>query len=272
MKPALIYLLVLCLPAFSMAQETDAASAELKLLRATNDRLAKENAALKAELAALKKKLAEAEPTTRPAALSAGGAGALPAPKKIVFMLDASGSMLNVFDEAREEVRKSIEELKPDQSFAVVLCQAHGATPFPKMLLPATEQNKARILAILPKLSPRDTDNFTESFKLALSMNPDLIWWRGDAPNDVSNELGDLKKLNARNVKVNTTPKLPPESKDKEHAARTMWFAWKLATDSGGTCFDESGQPITQQPPQPPPPQQPQPQPNVQLRINVNQK
>jgi len=259
-------------PAHAQTADSDTTAAELRLLRSTNERLVKENQTLKAELAALKKKLAEAEPTTRPAALSAGGGGALPAPKKIVFMLDASGSMLNVFDEAREEVRKSIEELKPDQSFAVVLCQGHGATPFPKTLLPATEQNKARILAILPKLFPRDTDNFTESFKLALSMNPDLIWWRGDAPNDVSNDLGEFKKLNARNVKVNTTPKLPPESKDKEHATRTMWFAWKLATDSGGTCFDESGQPLTQQPPQPPPPQQPQPQPNVQLRINVNQK
>src|SRR6266568_5609761 len=97
-------------PAHAQTADSDTTAAELRLLRSTNERLVKENQTLKGELAALKKKLAEAEPTTRPAALSAGGGGALPAPKKIVFMLDASGSMLNVFDEAREEVRKSIEE------------------------------------------------------------------------------------------------------------------------------------------------------------------
>src|SRR2546426_677091 len=87
----------------AMAQTAnDPTAAEVRLLRSTNDRLAKENDALKAELATLKKKLAEGETTTRPAALSAGS-DAPGAPRKIVFILDGSGSMLNVFDRAREE-------------------------------------------------------------------------------------------------------------------------------------------------------------------------
>lgn len=235
----------------AFAQDSDATS-EVKILRTTNERLLRENEALREELDALKQKLAEAKPATRPAMLSA--AGAATEPKKIVYIIDASGSMMDVFDSVRDEVRRSIEELRPDQFFAVVLDQESPGNPFPKTLLAATEENKRRVLGIFPKLYVRGSDNFTASLKTALAMNPDLIWWRGDEPQMGPSDLNDIKKWNARKVRINTSPRNLKTDPD----GKTLWFAWKLASDSGGTCFDEQGVPVTEAPSQPPP--QPRPQ------------
>src|SRR5213075_2762136 len=101
-------------------QAADAESAELKLLRSTNARLVKENEALKSEVVALKKQLTLGEgTTTRPAAMSNTGAAAGGA-KRVVFILDATGSILNLFDAAREQLQKKVQELNADQMFAVV--------------------------------------------------------------------------------------------------------------------------------------------------------
>src|SRR4051812_31911505 len=142
--------ILLALLAASMLEaqvaDPDPAAAELRLLRATNERLTKENEALKAEVASLKRQLAAGEPTTRPTALSAGAGEA--APKKIVFIIDASGSMLNMIDQVREDVHKSIEELKPEQSFAVI-CDQQAPNPFRP--LPKTRRGCWRFF---PKSSP----------------------------------------------------------------------------------------------------------------------
>jgi hypothetical protein len=244
------------------AQESDSTNNEIRLLRTTNDRLARENDALRAEIDALRKRLVEGEPTTRPAALSAGGGGTAPAPaKRIVFIMDGSGSMLNQIDRERDDVRRQIEELKPDQLFAVVFDQEDGFNPFPNGLVPATQENKSRVLSLFPKLYARGTDNFTTSLKAALAMNPDLIWWIGDAPQNRPSDLSDIKKWNTRKVKINTSPRNLNQDRD----GSTAWFAWKVASDSGGTCFDETGQAVTAAPPEPPLPPAP-PQPKVELK------
>ena len=235
----------------ALADEPDAAN-EVKILRTTNERLLRENEELREQVEALKKSLSEAKPTTRPAMLSA--AGPANGPKRIVYIIDASGSMMDAFDSVRDEVRRSIEELRPDQFFGVVLDQENPGNPFPKALLAATEENKRRILGIFPKLYVRGADNFTVSLKTALAMNPDLIWWRGDEPQMGPSDLNDMKKWNVRKVRINTSPKNLKTDPD----GKTLWFAWKLASDSGGTCFDEEGTPLTEAPPQPLP--QPRPQ------------
>jgi len=229
------------------AQQSDTTAAEVRLLRNTNERLLRENEALREEVAALRKKVAEGDAATKPAALSASGAAAVP--KRIVFIMDGSGSMLNEFDKQRDDVRRWIERLKDDQSFAVVFDQAGYNNGFPKVLLPATDENKARVLALFPKLFVRGTDDFSTSLKSALSMNPDLIWWTGDGPQRTPSDLSDIKKWNTRKVRINTSPRQLADDKQ----GRTIWFAWRLASDSGGTCFDESGTPITQAPLEPAP-------------------
>ena len=70
---AAIVAIILAIPLIAaQAADPDTSAAELRLLRSTNERLTRENEALKAEVAALKKKLGEGDPTTRPAALSCG--------------------------------------------------------------------------------------------------------------------------------------------------------------------------------------------------------
>jgi hypothetical protein len=251
--------------AAAQTAEPDATAAEVRLLRITNERLLRENEALREEVAALKKKRADGEAATKPIALSAAGAAAVP--KRYVFIMDGSGSMLNEFDKERNDVRRWIEDLKADQWFGVVFDQAGGNNPFPKTLLPATEENKARVLALFSKLFVRGQDDFSASLKTAFSMNPDVIWWTGDVPQNTPSDLSDIKKWNTRKARINTSPRYLADDKE----GRTLWFAWKLASDSGGTCFDESGQPLTTAPPEPP--QLPAPsQPNGQLKVDVNRR
>src|SRR5262245_26828613 len=75
-------------------------------LRTTNERLLRENEALREEIETLKKKLAEGKPTTRPVMLSAGAAanGTAGVPRKIVYIIDASGSMMDAFDDVLGQV------------------------------------------------------------------------------------------------------------------------------------------------------------------------
>jgi hypothetical protein len=260
-----IVLLLATSLAAAQTSDSDTSAAELKLLRSTNQRLAKENDALKAEVAALKKKLSEGEATTRPAALSAGGGGKIIASNRVVFILDGAGSMLNVFDRAKDDLRERISELKPDQLFAVVF-DTDGPNPFPNLLLAASEQNKAKVLTIMAPLRCRGAGKLAAVIKAALAMNPNEIFWISDGSdsNDTP-DLAEIQKINVKKVKINTNTKLV---RTDEQAPRARWMLWTLAAQSGGVCLDEKGEPITEAPPTPPDPPQPQPQ-NVRIKVNV---
>ena len=263
---ATIVAIILAMPLIAaQTADPDTSAAELRLLRSTNERLTKENEALRAEVAALKKKFGEGDATTRPAALSAGGAGAVGGSKRVVFILDGSGSMLNVFDQAKDDLRQRVSELKPDQMFAVIL-DSDWSSPFPKLLLAADEQNKTRVLSFTVNLKCRGAGHLIPVFKAALAMNPNEIFWISDGSDfDDKVDLAEIQKINVKKVKINTNTKCV---RSDDQAPRARWMLWTLAAQSGGVCLDEKGEPITEAPPMPPDPPTPQP-PSVRLKVNV---
>src|SRR3954452_10456471 len=89
-----------------------------------------------------------AGPATRPATAPAK-------PKRIVFLLDASGSMLNKFDTVRMDARRRIDMLTPNQSFVLVTFGGEGPVASSRALLPATDANKRAAYDFLETESPK---------------------------------------------------------------------------------------------------------------------
>jgi len=62
--------------------------------------------------------------------------------KKIIFLIDSSGSMVDIMDIVRKEVKLSVSRLKPEQEFAVVFFK-NAKKPANIVLKKATDKNKA---------------------------------------------------------------------------------------------------------------------------------
>ena len=96
--------------------------------------------------------------------LTTGGSGAGPKSRffgtggsayHIVYVVDRSGSMIETFDEVREEMKRSILRLSPAQTFHVIFFSS--GTPKenpPRRLVHAVPQNKRQALNYLDKIQP----------------------------------------------------------------------------------------------------------------------
>ncbi|MGI9014156.1 MAG: hypothetical protein ACR2GY_07895 [Phycisphaerales bacterium] len=99
--------------------------------------------------------------------------------RKIVFIVDASGSMITTFGIVIEELARSIDNLVADQSFQVVFFQKNEALPVPPggELLRASNEEKLRALAwIDANVIPEGRSNPIEAIKHGLSLKPDVIF------------------------------------------------------------------------------------------------
>jgi hypothetical protein len=130
--------------------------------------------------------------------------------KRIVFICDATGSMMSEFDNLRVELRKAVEGLKPPQAFNVVFFQENAPPPIDKGLLFASPDNKRRIYDFVDKYTPRGPTDPKPAIQLAFAMKPDLIFFLCD-PSDFPDPSGTItmfKQLNAANAegkcRVNT--------------------------------------------------------------------
>ncbi len=129
---------------------------------------------------------------------------------RVVYICDATGSMMSEFDNLRVELRKSIEALRPPQALNVVFFQENAAPPIEKNLLFATPSNKQRIYDFVDKYTPRGPTDPKPAIQLAFAMKPDLIFFLCD-PTDFPDAKGTIemfKSLNASNCegrcRVNT--------------------------------------------------------------------
>src|SRR6266446_785456 len=116
----------------SRVDDERAQAAELKMLRAQVERLTKENAELRVKLTAAITPL-RPTPVTQPTAATKPATALAPkgAGKKVMYLLDGSGSMVNVFDAARMEVRKAIDDLAAGDAFNVIFDSDNFSSAFP---------------------------------------------------------------------------------------------------------------------------------------------
>jgi len=125
----------------------------------------------------------------------------------IVFICDATGSMMPEFDNLRVELGHAIEGLQPAQSFNVVFFQESAPPLLDKKLLAATAENKKRMYNYVDHYTPRGPTDPMPAIKAAFAMHPDVIFFLCD-PSDFPDPKGTIamfKSLNADGkCRVNT--------------------------------------------------------------------
>jgi hypothetical protein len=97
--------------------------------------------------------------------------------RRIAYVCDASGSMLEMFDSLRVEIRKSVENLRPVQSFNVIFFQDRAASAADRTsLMPATPEAKRRAYDFLDQVSPRGSTDPIPALEMAFRQRPELIY------------------------------------------------------------------------------------------------
>ena len=128
--------------------------------------------------------------------------------RRISYVCDASGSMMNKFDGLRLELHKSIDKLVPSQSFNVIFFQEDKAASIDKGLIVANPESKRKAYDFLEKTSAHGTTDPISAMKLAFDQNPQLIYLLTDGDFDqVGNEAVEkyIAERNAnKQVKIST--------------------------------------------------------------------
>ena len=144
-------------------------------------------------------------------------ANALSQSDRVVFLVDASGSLIDSMPRVIDEVNHTVAQLKKNQKFSVIFYQRNDVIEVPPGGLKAgSKQMKEEVEAwIRPSAGhvlPRGSSNPLDALRLAISYDPDLIYLcsdtiTGDRPGEISQHqlMQELSQLNkGRRTKINT--------------------------------------------------------------------
>ena len=96
---------------------------------------------------------------------------------KIVYLCAASGRMISVFDALKLELRRSIDALKPIQSFNIIFFDEDGTQALDNgSLLPASPDNKRKAYAFIDTIVTAGDGNPIQSIQLAMALKPELVY------------------------------------------------------------------------------------------------
>ncbi len=126
--------------------------------------------------------------------------------RRIVFIVDASGSMIGTLQIVLDELARSIDQLSPQQSFAIIFFQENQALAVPPAdrLIPAERDEKIRALKwVNDQIIPKGRSNPLEAIQLGMRLKPDVIFMlsnnitgSGQYEIDQSELLATLDRLN----------------------------------------------------------------------------
>ena len=121
-----------------------------------------------------------------PEFFGAGGASTRGA-KRIVYVVDRSGSMLDTFDYVRQELKRSISALRRSQKFRVIFFNSDLPLEGPPgKLTSAIKAQKQRFFAFLDGIVPGGGTDPGPAMRRALANEPDLIYFLTDGQFDLS--------------------------------------------------------------------------------------
>ncbi len=136
---------------------------------------------------------------------------------RVVFLVDASGSLIDSMPQVIQEVSRSIEHLEPGQDFSVIFYQNDGVIEVPPTgLKSAADSMKKEVQAwIRPgtgHVLPRGSSNPLDALHRAMDYAPDLLCLYSDTitgsrPDEISHHrlLQELDRINkGRRTKINT--------------------------------------------------------------------
>jgi hypothetical protein len=158
---------------------------------------------------------------------------------RIAYVCDASGSMLSLFDALKIELRRSIDALRPVQSFNVIFFQEQGFAAADKTaLLPATRQSKDQVWEFVSRMFVRGQTNPVPALDAAFKQNPELIYLLTDGDFNSPGNDAVVKYCADRTrdgkVKINTIAFVPDGMKDNPLAMEWVRALKQIAENSGG--------------------------------------
>jgi len=153
--------------------------------------------------------------------------------RRIVYVCDASGSMLEKFDTLKRELSKAVRRLDPVQSFDVIFFQEQNCRRVSEELIMATPDNKARADRFLETIVPRAETNPIPALELAFRQKPDLIYLLtdGDFPDNQA-VLDCIVRYNqGKRIRINTIAFVGDRDKDTAFTELLK----QIAKESSGT-------------------------------------
>jgi len=136
--------------------------------------------------------------------------------RDIIYVIDASGSMIPTFQFIVDELARSLDQLTEDQRFAVVFFQRNEAlwAPPANTLTAATTAEKRRVIAwIREKVIPAGRSNPLGALESALAVRPQAIFLlssnitgSGEFEIDQADLLAMLDRLNPANAESGARP------------------------------------------------------------------
>ena len=177
-----------------------------------------------------------------------GGGGGTPSARfvgsravanRIAYVCDASGSMMTMFDDLRQQITISVGNLTPVQSFDVIFFQDQGCWALDKTaLVPANPENKRKAEKFLADVTARSETNPIPALELAKSLKPELIYLLTDG--DFSGPGNDAvirfckENFADGKTKINTIAFVSKEYKDNPQDLEFVKALQAIARNSGG--------------------------------------
>ncbi len=126
--------------------------------------------------------------------------------RKIVYVVDRSGSMMDTFVYVQAELRRSISALRRSQKFHVIFFNT--GLPLenpPKRLVSAIDAHKEQFFMFLEGVTPSGGTKPAAAMRRALALEPDLIYLLSDGIDFEPRLLEDLDEWNrSRRVQIYT--------------------------------------------------------------------
>ena len=150
---------------------------------------------------------------------------------KIVYVLDATGSMMSSFDDLRRQLKMAVGGLRPPQSFNIIFINDKNPPPLAPELLFASPENKRKAEEYVETMAPRGATEPLPALEKAYGMKPELINLLMD-PTDIPNRklMLDLITKHSTGGKIKLNIIAFEGTADPD----VTKFLKELATSSGG--------------------------------------
>ena len=154
----------------------------------------------------------------------------------VVFVCDASGSMINTFGSLKAELVKAVTRLKSIQGFNIIFFQDEKAAALDQGLLFATPENKRRAMQWLETITTTGTTNPIPGIEQAFRNKPQLIYLLTDADFPDNNAVRNaISRLNAgKQTKLNTIIFVPGTGGADDASQSFITLMKQIAKDNGG--------------------------------------